>query len=308
MTHEEIILGTRGSELARTQSGQVAEAVTKLTGLPVRMLIIKTQGDRIQDVPLHLVEGKGFFTKELEEALLSCRIDLAVHSLKDLPTESPEGLVVAVIPAREMANDLLLVRDEAVNETHPYLLPPNPVIGTSSKRRALQVKALEPGTSIKELRGNVPTRIAKLVDGQYDAILVAAAGFRRLGIVPQGYRVVTLDFDAMLPAPGQGALALQVRAEDSELLRLLAPLHDTSTATAVEAERCVLELLGGGCGTPLGIYAECIEQGLRVQAVLGPEEWQLHDEPRCVRATASGATPLEAATRVLDALGIRPKG
>ena len=143
MTHEEIILGTRGSELARTQSGQVAEAVTKLTGLPVRMLIIKTQGDRIQDVPLHLVEGKGFFTKELEEALLSCRIDLAVHSLKDLPTESPEGLVVAVIPAREMANDLLLVRDEAVNETHPYLLPPNPVIGTSSKRRALQVKALE---------------------------------------------------------------------------------------------------------------------------------------------------------------------
>jgi hydroxymethylbilane synthase len=308
MRRDKIVVGTRGSELARTQTGMVAETVARVTGLAVETVIIKTEGDRIQDIPLHLVEGKGFFTKELEEALLDRRIDLAVHSLKDLPTESPEGLTLAAIPAREMANDLLLVREDVADEGNPCFLPPNPAVGTSSKRRALQIKALHPGARIKELRGNVPTRIKKLVDGQYDAIIIAAAGFRRLSIAAQGYRVVTLGFDAMLPAPGQGALALQVRADEEKLRGLLAPLHDAGTAAAVEAERNVLELLGGGCGMPLGILAEGTEGGLRIRALLGPEDWQLHDEPRYVRAEASGGTPMEAARRTYEALGIAPGG
>lgn len=308
MRKNEIVIGTRGSTLARTQTGMVAADISRLTGIPVKTAIIKTEGDRIQDVPLHRMDGKGFFTKELEEALLDQRIDLAVHSLKDLPIESPAGLTIAAIPAREMANDLLLVRDAVVDEANPYLLPTNAIIGTSSKRRALQIKALHPGARIKELRGNVPTRVTKLVNGQYDAIVVAAAGFRRLGLSAQGYRVVILGLDVMLPAPGQGALALQIRSEDSALLGLLAALHDEHTAKAVEAERNALGLLGGGCGMPLGIYAECDGKGLSMRAVLGPDDWQLQDEPTFIRGGASGDTPLETARRTLEALGINPGG
>jgi len=308
MKRASIVIGTRGSQLALRQTGMVAGAVGKITGHAVETAIVKTQGDRIQDVPLHLVEGKGFFTKEIEEALLHRRIDLAVHSLKDLPTESPAGLTIAAIPAREMANDLLLVREDAVDARGACLLPPNPTVGTSSKRRALQIKALHPGVRIKELRGNVPTRIEKLSGGQYDAIILAAAGFRRLGIAAAGYRVVTLDLDAMLPAPGQGALALQVREEDHALRRLLVPLHDAPTAAAVAAERNVLELLGGGCGMPLGVYAKNTQGGLYIRALLGPEDWQLHDEPQYARAEAAGASPLEAAHRTVQALSVHGGG
>ena len=302
MNKEKIVIGTRGSELARTQTGMVADMVARIAGVPVETVIIKTEGDRIQDVPLHMVEGKGFFTKELEEALLEGRIDLAVHSLKDLPTESPKGLTIAAIPPREKANDLLLLRNDVACEGQPWLLPPNPVVGTSSKRRALQIKAIKPDATIKELRGNVPTRIAKLAAGQYDAILIAAAGFRRLGIEPEGYRAVVLDFDDMLPAPGQGALALQTREDDRELVELLGILHDAATASEVDAERRALELLGGGCGMPLGIRAQHRDGALHIRAILGPDAWQLHDTPAYVRAEAMGDTPAEAAERVIQAL------
>jgi len=302
MNRAKIIIGTRGSELARTQTGMMADMVARIAGVPVETIIIKTEGDRIQDVPLHMVEGKGFFTKELEEALLEGRIDLAVHSLKDLPTESPKGLAIAAIPPREKANDLLLVRNDRVSEGNPWLLPPNAVVGTSSKRRALQIKAMKPDTSIKELRGNVPTRIAKLVAGQYDAILVAAAGYRRLGMEPDGYRAVVLDFEDMLPAPGQGALALQTREDDRELVELLAQIHDAGTECEVDAERRALELLGGGCGMPLGIRAQHRDGALHIRAILGPDAWQLHDTPVFVRAEASGDTPAQAAERVIQAL------
>ncbi len=302
MTKQKIVIGTRGSDLARTQTGMVADMIARIAGVPVETIIIKTEGDRIQDVPLHMVEGKGFFTKELEEALLEERIDLAVHSLKDLPTESPKGLVIAAIPPREKANDLLLVRNGSVCEGQPWLLPPNATVGTSSKRRALQIKALQPGAVIKELRGNVPTRIAKLVAEQYDAILIAAAGYRRLSIEAEGYQVVVLDFDEMLPAPGQGALALQTRENDLELRELLEALHDKGTEIEVDAERRALELLGGGCGMPLGIRAQHRDGALHIRAILGPDAWQLHDEPSFVRAEASGDTPAEAAERVIKSL------
>lgn len=305
MNRNSIIIGTRGSELARTQTGMVAETAAEVTGLPIETAIIKTEGDRVQDIPFHLMDGKGFFTKELEEALLDRRIDMAVHSLKDLPTQSPPGLVIAAIPPRAPANDLLLIREDVAGSQSPYGLPAEPVVGTSAKRRALQMKALHSGVRIKELRGNVPTRIRKLLNGEYDAILIAEAGFHRLGLSAEGYRAIKLDFNAMLPAPGQGALALQIRADDTWLLDTLKPLHDPATAAAVEAERAVLDLLGGGCGMPLGIHAERGDEGLKVKAMLGPDDWQLGDAPRCVRAESTGRTPQETAQRTIEALGVQ---
>lgn len=302
MSRDVVRVGTRGSALARAQSGMMAASVSRISGKPTEMIILKTQGDRLQDVPFDQIDGKGFFTKELEEALLDGRIDLAVHSLKDLPTESPPDLMIAAIPPREQANDLLLLREDLPGVGEDTLLPVGAVVGTSSKRRALQIKALCGEVEIRELRGNVPTRINRLVQGAYDAILIAAAGFRRLGLVQSGYRLKVLGFEEMLPAPGQGALALQVRKDDHRLIQVLAGLHDPLTASAVETERGVLELLGGGCGMPLGIYAQSQEDGVRVNALLGPDDWQVQDAPAYVRVEASGSTPAEAARRVMEEL------
>lgn len=304
MSRDVIKVGTRGSALARAQSGMVAASLSRISGIPTEMVILKTQGDRMQDVPFDQIDGKGFFTKELEEALLDARIDLAVHSLKDLPTESPPDLTIGAISPREQANDLLLLRDNLPGSHEGPLLPAGAIVGTSSKRRALQMKILCGDVEIRELRGNVPTRIDKLVQGAYDAVIIAAAGFRRLGLVQSGYRLKVLDFDEMLPAPGQGALALQVRKEDHDLVRLLAGLHDPLTASAVETERGVLELLGGGCGMPLGIYAQSREDGIRVKALLGPDDWQLQDAPAYLRVEAFGPSPAEAARRVMEELGL----
>lgn len=304
MKQEVIRVGTRGSALARAQSGMMAESIARITGRPFEIIVLKTQGDRMQEVPFDQIDGKGFFTKELEDALLEGRIDLAVHSLKDLPTENPPELIIAAIPPREQANDLLLTRNDLPDGTGAGFLPPGALVGTSSKRRALQIKALLEDMEIKELRGNVPTRINKLVQGKYDAVIIAAAGFRRLGLVEQGYRVKVLDFEEMLPAPGQGALALQVRKTDHDLIRLLADLHDPLTAAAVETERGVLEMLGGGCGMPLGIYAQCRGNEIAAQALLGPDDWQMHDTPAYVRVEASGPSPAETARRIVDKMGL----
>jgi len=302
MSREVVRVGTRGSALARAQSGMVAASVSQVSGMPTEMIILKTQGDRMQDIPFDQIDGKGFFTKELEEALLDERIDLAVHSLKDLPTESPPGLLVAAIPPREQANDLLLLRNDLPDGGAGSLLPAGAIVGTSSKRRALQIKALCGEVEIRELRGNVPTRIKKLVEGAYDAVIIAAAGFNRLGLLQSGYRLKVLDFAEMLPAPGQGALALQVRKEDHGLIRLLAGLHDPLTASAVETERGVLELLGGGCGMPLGIYAQSREDGITVNALLGPDDWQSQNAPAYLRVETFGQSPEEAARRVMEEL------
>jgi hydroxymethylbilane synthase len=303
MKRNPIIIGTRGSELARAQTGIVAEQIASITGVQVETVIIKTEGDRVQNLPFHLMDGKGFFTKELEEALLSKRIDVAIHSLKDLPTQSPDGLLVAAIPLRAPANDLLLIRDDVANDNDPLLLPNAPIIGTSAKRRAMQIKAAHSGTTIKELRGNVPTRIRKLMDGEYDAILVAEAGFQRLGLSPLGYRRVRLDFGIMAPAPGQGALAVQIRENDEWLKTSLSVLHDSATSDAVTTERAALELLGGGCGMPFGVYAERENGLLKIRGVLGPEDWNPSDEPKFVRGEAEGMDCDEAARLLIDALG-----
>ncbi len=265
-----LVLGTRGSALALWQARHVAAMLMERLGITTRIEIIKTRGDRIQDVAFAKMEGKGFFTKELQEALLDRRVDLVVHSLKDLPTEEPEGLEVVAVPERSNPADLLLARKGFLESTpeNPMGVPDGAVLGTSSLRRAAQALALCPKIEIKALRGNVPTRIAKLRDGDYDAILLAAAGVGRLGIALSDLDTIELAPEVMIPAPGQGALAIECRTGD-ELTRPLETLHDHEVATHVNTERSLLELLGGGCHLPLGCLANTEPGGIRLQAVLG---------------------------------------
>jgi len=262
-------------------------------GIAARIEIIKTRGDRIQDVAFAKMEGKGFFTKELQEALLDRRVDLVVHSLKDLPTEEPDGLALAAIPERTNPADLLLARSGVLEITpgNPMGLPAGAVLGTSSLRRAAQALALCPEIRVKALRGNVPTRIGKLRAGDYDAILLAAAGVGRLEIDLAGLDTVELDPEVMLPAPGQGALAIETRAGD-ELTEPIARLHDDTVAGHVLAERRLLELLGGGCHLPLGCLAESVDGGTRLQAVLG----RIDDDVTHATVARVGAVAPDAGT------------
>lgn len=267
---ESLCLGTRGSDLALWQAHHVAAMLKERLGIATRIEIIKTRGDRIQDVAFAKMEGKGFFTKELQEALLDHRVDLVVHSLKDLPTEEADGLEVVAIPERANPADLLLARKGLLDPTpdNPMGLPGGAVLGTSSLRRAAQTLALCPEIQIKALRGNVPTRIAKLREGDYDAILLAAAGVGRLELDLADLDSAELRPEVMLPAPGQGALAIECRSGDA-LTRPLEALHDHEVATHVTTERRLLEMLGGGCHLPLGCLATTDEAGIRLQAVLG---------------------------------------
>ena len=263
-------LGTRGSDLALWQARHVAGLVSDRIKLECTIEIVKTRGDRVQDVAFRKMEGKGFFTKELQDALFEGRVDLVVHSLKDLPTEEPDGLEIIAIPERAEASDLLLARRELLARDHadPFGLPPGAILGTSSLRRASQALASSPKIEVRALRGNVPTRIRKLRDGDYDAILLAAAGVRRLDLEIDDLECVELTPEVMLPAPGQGALAIETRANDA-VTQPLSALHDPAVARCVGTERRLLELLGGGCHLPLGCLASEDETGIRLQAVLG---------------------------------------
>jgi len=290
-------LGTRGSDLALWQARHVAGLLSDRLEVECTIEVIKTRGDRIQDVAFRKMEGKGFFTKELQEALLGGQIDLVVHSLKDLPTDEPEGLVIAAIPERAEAADLLIARRDILARDHadPLGLPAGSVLGTSSLRRASQALASSPEITVRALRGNVPTRIRKLRDGDYDAILLAAAGVRRLELEIDDLEWVELTPEVMLPAPGQGALAIETRADD-KVTQPLTALHDPAVARCVGAERRLLGLLGGGCHLPLGCLASEDETGIRLRAVLG----EIDDE--VTRATVSRVGSLaqdpESAARV----------
>jgi hydroxymethylbilane synthase len=243
-------IGTRGSLLALQQSHWVRDTLMhRWPGLTVELQIIKTTGDKIQDVPLAKVGGKGLFVKEIEDALLAGEVDLAVHSMKDVPALLPDGLIIAAIPAREDPRDVLVTRGvRSLKE-----LPPQAKLGTSSLRRSAQVKALRPDLQVENLRGNLDTRLRKVEEGQYDAIILAAAGLHRMG----WQRRITqyLEPDEFLPAVGQGALGIEVRADDTEVLAQLEPLHDPDTETAVATERSFLKELEGGCQVPIGGYA-----------------------------------------------------
>jgi hydroxymethylbilane synthase len=248
-----IIIGSRGSELALWQANHV-QAQLKKAGMPSIIKIIKTQGDKIQDLSFDKLEGKGFFTKEIEEALLNKDIDMAVHSHKDLPTTSPEGLIVAAVSEREDPSELLLIRTEAVDASQKFSLKQGAKVGTSSARRKSQMLAFREDVEILELRGNVPTRIQKLRDKNYDAILLAAAGVDRLQIDLSEFHVSKLDPEEFVPAPAQGALAFQIRASDKALHEQLQVLHHPEVAMTIDVERKVLNMLDGGCQLPLGVY------------------------------------------------------
>jgi hydroxymethylbilane synthase len=256
MSENSIIkIGTRGSDLALWQANFVREELEKL-GHSVEINIIHTQGDKIQDLSFDKLEGKGFFTKEIEAALLSKEVDLAVHSHKDLETTPPAGLMIAAVSDREDPSELLLANLDAVDNNELWGLKKNAVIGTSSARRKSQLLALRPDLQIKDLRGNVPTRINKLKTEGYDAILLAKAGVNRLNLDLSDLHVEVLDPTIFVPAPAQGVLGLQIRTEDSRLAEILSNLNHTYTAEKIELERNVLRLMEGGCQLPLGVYCD----------------------------------------------------
>lgn len=247
-----ITFGTRGSALALWQTRHVMALLqTASPSLSVAYEIISTRGDRVLDTPLPLVGGKGLFTAELEAALYEQRIEGAVHSLKDLPTEQPDGLAIGAIPPRANPADALISRVGYTLDT----LPKGATIGTSSTRRAAQLLHLRPDLSLRDIRGNVDTRIRKALDPAegYDAIVLACAGLERLGYGDVITQVIAPD--VMLPAPGQGAIAVQTR-DDAALLATFAPIQHQETALAVMAERAFLAALGGGCSVPVAAYAQ----------------------------------------------------
>jgi hydroxymethylbilane synthase len=264
VTQRTLVLGTRGSKLAVAQSQQVADAITAATGRAVRLEIIRTRGDRIQDRPLAAVGGKGLFTAELEAALGDGRIDLAVHSLKDLPTEDAPGLILGAYPQRQDPRDVLVGCPLAE-------LPQGAVVGTGSLRRRTQLAWARPDLELLDIRGNVDTRLAKRDRGDYLAIVLAMAGLRRLGI--QRDDLYPLAVDEMVPAVGQGVLGVQCRARDPELHEVLGHIDDGPTRLCATAERAFLATFGGGCNVPVAAHVTVEDQGLHGVAVgpAGPE-------------------------------------
>ena len=251
-----LTIATRGSKLALWQAEHISAALrAQYPGLTVELLKIKTTGDKILDVPLAKVGGKGLFVKEIEEALLDGRADLAVHSMKDVPAELPEGLVVGVIPPREDPTDSLLsVQYDGLDD-----LPTGARIGTSSLRRQAQLAGLRPDLSIESLRGNLDTRVNKLLEGQYDAIMVATAGLNRLGLTAPKQEI--LGPPRFLPAVAQGALGIEYRTDRPEMAEVLAFLNHADTADRVAAERAFLLKLEGGCQVPIAGHAEIDADG-----------------------------------------------
>lgn len=268
-----LIIGSRGSKLALTQSRQVADALRSFhPGLNVEIIEIKTIGDKNLGASLSELGGKGAFTKELEDALLDKRCDIAVHSLKDLPTTLPAGLRVLCTPAREDTRDVLICRTDAAFKGELPFIGQGALVGTSSLRRRAMLANLRPDLHAIEFRGNVDTRLARLRDGKADAIILAAAGLKRLALIDE-VEMRAAEFHAhwlsWLPAPGQGALGIEGREADVATTRLLAPLHDAATFAATTAERAFLNELGAGCQSPVGAIAVCPEgSSLRLEGCI----------------------------------------
>jgi hydroxymethylbilane synthase len=264
---KEIRIGTRGSLLATTQSTWVMNQIqARFPESSVELVKIVTKGDKILDVPLAKVGGKGLFVKEIEEALLSREVDLAVHSMKDVPSELPDELHLGIIPEREDPRDAFISNScTSVKE-----LAAGAKVGTSSLRRRSQLAALRPDLVIEDLRGNLDTRLRKLDEGQYEAIILAAAGLNRLGMSERasGY----FDPKDMLPAVGQGALGIELRKDDDELLAGLGFLNDQTTTLAVQAERAFLFRLEGGCQVPIGAFAEVEGETIQMTGLIASED------------------------------------
>jgi len=265
-----LVVGSRGSTLALAQAELVAAGLRALhPHLAIEISTIATTGDRLLDVPLARIGDKGLFTKELESALLEGRIDLAVHSAKDLPTALPAGLALAAVTRREDPRDVFVAAPGAPRPAGPTDLPAAACVGSSSLRRRAQLLALRPDLRVVDLRGNVETRLRKLSDGGLDGTVLAAAGLRRLGRADVA--AFAFGFDQMLPAVGQGALAVETRAGDEHVGALVAGLNDGPSALAVRAERALLAALEGGCQVPLGAHAELVAAVDEVDAADGAE-------------------------------------
>ena len=275
-------LGTRGSLLAKTQSQLAASELEKRhKGLAVELIILKTSGDSIQDKPLFEFGGKGLFTKELELALQRGEIDVAVHSFKDVPVTQPlvsvDDLVVAAVPEREDPRDVFC----SISAKTIADLPQEAKVGTSSLRRKCQLLEARPDLKIEVLRGNIDTRLRKLRDGAFDAIVLASAGLRRTGLFNEA-EMAMLDPDQMLPAPGQGALAVQCRRNDERTRDLLSVLDHPHTEQCVTAERVIVQTLGGDCHSPIGALAEIVDGNMRLRVAIGSRG----GTPPIIRASA----------------------
>lgn len=294
-----LTIGTRGSALALWQANTVASLLRE-RGCMVDLTIIRTAGDRLQETPHEPSSGKGVFVKEIEEALLSRRVDLAVHSAKDMSALLPDGLSIAAVLPREDPRDTIVLRDAPVGLTLTAALGrirPRPTIGTSSVRRVSQLKALIDGAHFAATRGNVDTRLRKLDAGDFDAIVLAVAGMKRLGF---GSRVTApMSIDQCIPAPGQGIVAIETRADDDELRRVLRTIDDASAAASFEAERALVAALGGGCQLPLGGIAIHDGADLAMQAVVTSA-----DGARVIKGSGRGsfARPAELGRRIADDL------
>ncbi|MBK8237978.1 MAG: hydroxymethylbilane synthase [Deltaproteobacteria bacterium] len=257
-------IATRGSELALWQAHFVRDTLRRLHGdaLEVELVIVTTDGDRIQDRPLHEVGGKGLFVKAIEERLLAGEAELAVHSMKDLPAELPRELVIAATPPREDPRDALVGAAGASLAE----LPAGTRVGTGSLRRAALVARINPTVKVMPLRGNVPTRVRKVDDGELDAVILAGAGLRRLGLHARISEFI--DVERMCPSPTQGILALQCRRDDPRTQALVAPMSDPTAAVQAAAERGFLQRLQAGCTVPVGAYAELLGDEVRVRGII----------------------------------------
>jgi hydroxymethylbilane synthase len=312
MTDAPIRIATRKSPLALWQAEEVARRLRLAhPGLEVELVAMSTRGDKILDSPLAKVGGKGLFVKELEQGMLEGRADLAVHSMKDVPIDFPQGLELAVIMAREDPHDAF------VSERYADLdaLPDGAVVGTSSLRRQIQLRARYPGLRIGDLRGNVNSRLAKLESGRYDAIILACAGLIRLGL---GARITArLSPEQSLPAIGQGAIGIECRSDDARVQALIAPLADAPTTQRLRAERALNARLQGGCQVPIGAYAEFDGEGgerrLRLRALVGQPDGSVihraedHDLPENAQALGLRVAEdllAQGAGQILKSLGL----
>src|SRR5580700_9051645 len=288
-------IGSRGSQLALWQANHIS-ALLRARGHQVEIEIIHTTGDKITDVPLAMVGakgglGKGIFTKEIEEALAAGRVDLAVHSLKDLPTELPPGFEIAAITEREDPRDAFCSRHYSQIKD----LPKNARVGTSSLRRQAQLKAIRPDLDIHPLRGNVDTRLSKLERGEYDAIILAAAGLKRLGKTELIKQIIPAEI--MCPAAGQGALGIEIREGDETIRQHLEFLDDPAARAATTCERALLNRLGGGCQVPIGAFAEMKNGKLHLEGIVANP-----DGSKLLRESRDGNDPEQLGNEVGDIL------
>jgi hydroxymethylbilane synthase len=298
-------LGTRGSQLALFQANAVAAMLKERAGVDAEVVVIKTTGDRMAEAKLSQIGGKRLFVKEIEDALLAGEVDLAVHSSKDMPAVLPDGLDIGAVLPREDARDAVILPSqqegalppEAAVEDVVRALGRSPRIGTSSVRRSAQLTRLFPGARFAPIRGNLDTRLRKLDAGEFDAIILAAAGLRRLEHV---FRIsATLPVDACVPAPGQGIIAVEIRRGDQRVQELVARIDDSASAAMLITERAVVRRLGGGCQMPIGAFAEIHDQSIRVRAIVISV-----DGADAARAEAEGSldSPDDVGVRVAEAL------